>query len=314
MAKEDKQILIVKIIIGILVVITISLFIYQFTLEKNTTEFALLGKQDVELEVGDTYTDEGFIAKSNGRDVKDIVVVKSDVNTNKVGDYKTTYNLTIKYLNINKTLIRNIYVKDTKKPNLIVNSDKEINLYIGDGFEYPTYAAMDEYDGDITNKVKVDSNIDLNAEGTYEINYSVKDSSNNEVTDKIVVNVKERRKNPYIDISISNQTLSYYEYDELVLYSDVVTGINNGTPTGTFYVLNKARNVNLKGEDYVSFVSYWIAFYGSAYGMHDASWRSNFGGNIYLYNGSHGCVNMPYYKVQALYNMVDIGTPVYIHY
>ena len=79
-------------------------------------------------------------------------------------------------------------------------------------------------------------------------------------------------------------------------------------------VLNKARNVTLKGADYESFVNYWIAFKGSAYGLHDASWRSNFGGTIYKYNGSHGCVNMPYYKVQELYNLVDIGTPVYINY
>ena len=123
-----------------------------------------------------------------------------------------------------------------------------------------------------------------------------------------------KRKNAYVDISITNQELYYFEYGEVVLYSDIVTGINDGTPTGNFSVVNKARNVNLRGADYVSFVNYWIAFYGGVYGMHDASWRSYFGGNIYKTNGSHGCVNMPYYKVQSLYNMVEIGTPVYIHY
>ena len=48
-------------------------------------------------------------------------------------------------------------------------------------------------------------------------------------------------------------------------------------------------------------------------GLHDASWRSRFGGNIYIYNGSHGCVNMPRSEVSKLYNMVEIGTPVYVH-
>ena len=313
MKKEDKQIFIIKVIIGILTVITISLIICQFTIEKNTTEFAIKGDEKIVLEVGDKYKDDGFIARSNGKDIKERVVVKSDVNTDKVGIYTIKYNLKIKYLNVNKTLIRRIYVKDTKKPNLTVNSDKKIELYIGDNFEYPTYAAMDEYDGDITNKVKVNSNLDLTKEGNYEISYVVSDSSNNTVTDKIEVKVKEKRKNPYVVVSISNQTLTYYEYGEVVLISPVVTGINNGTPTGSFKVLNKSRNVTLKGADYESFVNYWIAFKGYSYGLHDASWRSNFGGTIYKYNGSHGCVNMPYYKVQQLYNMIDIGTPVYIY-
>ena len=315
MTKEDKQIFIIKVIIGILSVITVSLIICQFTIEKNTTEFSLKGDEKVVLEVGeDEYVEEGFTAKSNGKNISNKVTVQNNVNDKKVGNYTILYNLKINYLNVDKTLVRRVYVKDTKKPSLTVNGDKEIQLYIGDTFEYPTYAAFDEYDGDITNQVKVDSNLDLSKEGTYEISYKVNDSSNNEVTDKIVINVAEKRKNPYISISISSQTLNYYEYGELVLSSPVVTGINNGTPTGNYKVLNKARNVTLKGADYESFVNYWIAFKGSAYGIHDASWRSNFGGTIYKYNGSHGCVNVPYYKVQQLYNMVEIGTPVYIYY
>ena len=315
MTKDEKQIFIIKIIIGILTVITISLIICQFTIEKNTTEFSLKGDEKVILEVGeDEYIEEGFTAKSNGKNINKKVTVKNNVNTKKVGNYTILYNLKINYLNINKTLVRKVYVKDTKKPSLTVNGDKELKLFIGDTYDYPTYSAYDEYDGDITNKVKVDSNLDLSKEGTYEIKYNVMDSSNNKVSDKIVIDVKEKRKNPYISISITSQTLNYYEYGELVLSTPVVTGINNGTPTGDFKVLNKARNVTLKGADYESFVNYWIAFKGSAYGIHDASWRSNFGGNIYKYNGSHGCVNVPYYKVQQLYNMVDIGTPVYIYY
>ena len=314
MEKEEKQIFIIKIVIAILTIITISLFICQFTIEKNTTEFAIKGEEKVVLEVGDNYKEEGFVARSNGKDLKDRVKVKSNVDTKVVGDYQVSYNLTIKYLNVNKTLIRKVYVKDTKKPNLTVNSDKEIKLFVGDTFDYPTYAANDEYDGDLTNSVIVDSNLDLSKEGTYEIKYSVSDSSNNEVSDKIIVIVEEKRKNPKIEVSITNQTLTYYEYGEVVLTSPVVTGINNGTPTGTFRVLNKSRNVTLKGADYESFVNYWIAFKGASYGLHDASWRSRFGGTIYKYNGSHGCVNMPYAKVQQLYNLVEIGTPVYIYY
>ena len=48
-------------------------------------------------------------------------------------------------------------------------------------------------------------------------------------------------------------------------------------------------------------------------GMHDATWRSSFGGNIYKYNGSHGCVNMPLDKAGKLYKMTDNGVPVIVY-
>ena len=48
-------------------------------------------------------------------------------------------------------------------------------------------------------------------------------------------------------------------------------------------------------------------------GLHDASWRRKFGGNIYLKDGSHGCVNMPSDKASDLYENVEVGTKVLVH-
>ena len=42
--------------------------------------------------------------------------------------------------------------------------------------------------------------------------------------------------------------------------------------------------------------------------------EKEFGGEIYKYNGSHGCINMPYYNVSKLYDMVQVGTPVHVKY
>ncbi len=117
----------------------------------------------------------------------------------------------------------------------------------------------------------------------------------------------------YILIDISDQTLKYYVKGKVKLKSNVVTGGRGcGTPTGRFKLHHKARNVNLSGPGYVSHVNYWMPFIGQSYGMHDASWRSQFGGSIYKYNGSHGCVNMPRSKVSKLYKMVPNGTRVII--
>mgnify|MGYP003371543589 FL=1 len=117
----------------------------------------------------------------------------------------------------------------------------------------------------------------------------------------------------YILVDISDQTLKYYVKGKVKLKSNVVTGGRGcGTPTGRFKLHHKARNVNLTGPGYVSHVNYWMPFIGQSYGMHDASWRSQFGGSIYKYNGSHGCVNMPHSKVSKLYKMAPNGTRVII--
>ena len=127
----------------------------------------------------------------------------------------------------------------------------------------------------------------------------------------------------YIDIDLSRQHAVYFENGKIKFETDIVTGsvaAGHSTPTGIFQVLNKLRNITLKGGSkkqhtyYESFVNYWIGFYGAGYGMHDATWRNSFGGDIYESSGSHGCVNMPPSKIPALYNMVSIGTPVIVHY
>lgn len=122
--------------------------------------------------------------------------------------------------------------------------------------------------------------------------------------------------NTYLEISIDDQHMWYYQNGQLLIETDIVTGNpykGNSTPVGSYKVLNKHTSIVLKGADYESFVNFWIGFKGTAYGVHDASWRSTFGGTIYLGNGSHGCVNTPYANVQAIYNQIEIGTPVLLY-
>ena len=45
-------------------------------------------------------------------------------------------------------------------------------------------------------------------------------------------------------------------------------------------------------------------------GLHDATWRSQFGGNIYVSNGSHGCVNLPYKVAEIIFNNIDGNMPI----
>ena len=142
---------------------------------------------------------------------------------------------------------------------------------------------------------------------------------------EIVPEPKGKSNSPsIIEISIGDQYLWYYEYGKLILSTPVVTGNPNAgskaTFLGTNYVRTKARNIRLKSDDkddpYDVKVAYWIGIDGSGYyGIHDADWRSYFGGDIYTYNPSHGCINVPVDVAAQLYNLVRIGeTDVYIYW
>ena len=60
-------------------------------------------------------------------------------------------------------------------------------------------------------------------------------------------------------------------------------------------------------------VTYWMAFEGNGIGFHDATWQDSFGGDTYLDNGSHGCVNLPLSFAEELYSSVYLYMPVYVY-
>lgn len=122
----------------------------------------------------------------------------------------------------------------------------------------------------------------------------------------------------YVEVSIAEQHLWCYKDYELVMDTDVVTGLpttERETTPGTFAVDAKKEDAVLGSLDvqgYESPVSFWAPFNGGQ-GLHDAPWRGDFGGDIYLSNGSHGCVNIPPENMEPIYNAIDIGTAVVIY-
>ncbi|MCR4907353.1 MAG: L,D-transpeptidase [Lachnospiraceae bacterium] len=118
----------------------------------------------------------------------------------------------------------------------------------------------------------------------------------------------------YVDVNKTIQKLTLYVVGTPTIVTDIVTGRSGGreTPSGLYSVYGKAQNRTLKGANYSAFVKYWMPFYRN-YGIHDANWRSQFGGTIYQTNGSHGCVNIPPEVMPSIYASVEIGTPVLVH-
>ena len=118
--------------------------------------------------------------------------------------------------------------------------------------------------------------------------------------------------NTYLEINLTAQHAWYYKNGKLIAEGDIVTGdVAKGTttPSGTYSLKYKEKDAVLVGEDYSSDVSFWMPFNGDV-GFHDAPWRTTFGKDIYLKNGSHGCVNAPYAFAQAVFANISPGTPV----
>lgn len=127
----------------------------------------------------------------------------------------------------------------------------------------------------------------------------------------------------FVEIDLSSQHVYFYQDGNCVWDSKCVTGTatdpDRATPTGVFALKYKQRDRVLRGRinpqtgkpSYESPVAYWMPFNGNI-GLHDANWRSSFGGNIYLKSGSHGCINLPPKNAKTLYELITPGTVIVV--
>lgn len=149
--------------------------------------------------------------------------------------------------------------------------------------------------------------------------------------------------NTYIEVNLSEQHVIAYKDGKKIAEGDCVSGnesAGHGTCIGLYAIQGKQSPAVLRGEkkpvtktvtkkkkgkkvkvkettmeyEYESPVTFWMPFNGGI-GLHDATaWRSQYGGSIYYYSGSHGCVNLPYDLAETLYNNFEVGDPVIVYF
>lgn len=122
--------------------------------------------------------------------------------------------------------------------------------------------------------------------------------------------------NTYIEVSLENQHVWVYKDGFLVMETDCVTGdLSKGhdTPVGIYFISERISGKYLRGDGYKTWVNKWMRLTNRGHGLHDATWRSSFGGNIYTYDGSHGCINLPKKFAYDLYDVTYRGMPVIIY-
>ena len=131
-------------------------------------------------------------------------------------------------------------------------------------------------------------------------------------TQKALYRAENEIGNTYVEVNITRQYLWFYKNGKLITQGSVVTGNPNrgrSTVLGTYMLNYKQKGATLTGPGYEAPVTYWMPFFGNI-GIHDASWRYSFGGEIYKRRGSHGCINAPIYLAKTIFDNIEEGTPI----
>lgn len=153
------------IVLAILIFVAVSLSIdLQLTVDGGTDPIRLVyGK--------DTFQQPGAVATANGEKVD--VEVSGTVDTTKLGTYEIVYKAS--YLWISKTVKLEVSVVDATAPVITLQTKPGYITLPGEDYQEEGYTALDDYDGDITDKVQVRIENDV-------VYYTVADSSGNETT------------------------------------------------------------------------------------------------------------------------------------
>ncbi len=115
------------------------------------------------------------------------ITVEGDVNTRKIGDYDIDVIVRKGNKKASKKIV--VEVADKEAPVIELSGDIEMTIEAGTQFEEPGFSADDNYDGDLTEKVKKNNDIDTCTKQDVTITYSVKDSSGNEAVANRTVHI-----------------------------------------------------------------------------------------------------------------------------
>lgn len=184
-----------------------------FQVNRFTLELELLGKETVIQEYGQVFQDpgaevhvKGSLFWKNGFTPRNAEIsVTGRVDENALGRYSICYTATIGPWRAQA--LRKVNVVDTQCPVITLTEDSQETLLPGTPYQEPGYTAVDNYDGDITDRV-------VRLEEMGKITYAVVDSSGNPATTERII--------PY--------------YDPLPPEISLEGGENYAIPTGTFYV------------------------------------------------------------------------------
>lgn len=169
--KKNKKLVIAVTGIVVTLLFLIILFLSLFNININ-----LNGSPKETIEYGDTYTEQGATAAFNTPASKNVplnVTIKGSVDSSKLGTYHIHYKAKKGIFSVQKS--KEVKIVDTKAPIIELNKIDGYYPKTGETYQEEGFTATDNYDGDITSKIKrtEDKNV---------ITYTVSDSSGNKTS------------------------------------------------------------------------------------------------------------------------------------
>ena len=169
--------------------------------DSSAPVITLQGQPVITVRLGNTYTDAGATATDDvDGDLTDSIVTVNNVNTERVGRYTVTYNVSDSNNNVATQVVRTVNVVDTTDPIVILNGNSEITLDLGEIYNEEGAIATDNADDALT--VDITGTVNTNIVGVYTLTYSATDNSNNTVSIIRVVTVR-----PVIEVQKTGYTL-----------------------------------------------------------------------------------------------------------
>ena len=171
----------------------VSLVLTSSIVDTTAPVITLLGDDTVTVEVGSVYTDAGATAIDNyDGDISSSIVTVNPVDTNTVGTYIITYNVSDVSGNVALEVTRTVNVVDTTLPVITLLGDNPVTIEVGSTYIDAGATATDTYDGDITSSIVTVSTVNTAIVGVYTVTYNVSDASGNTAAELIrTVNVED---------------------------------------------------------------------------------------------------------------------------
>lgn len=193
-----------------------------------------------------TIKDEEIIACPNTSDINISYTVSDNYTQDlKVNKIIKDNNLILEAIDSSEnktTIIRGINFLDNEKPKINLKGEKTIYLIKGEKYKEPGYEATDNCIKNMTEKVKVTNNININKVGKYEINYEASDGFNKTVVNRIVY-VYEKKP----DISIGDKVI-YLTFDDgpSVYTKELLNILKEYNVKATFFVTGNGNREYIK--------------------------------------------------------------------
>lgn len=208
----------------------------------------LTGDAEITIYKGQTYADQGATASDNNDgNITANIAVTGSVDSNAIGTYTLTYNVTDAAGNMAVEVTRTVnVVADAVAPIITLTGGTSIGVDVGGIYSEPGYVANDNVDGDITANVTVTGTVDTNTAGTYELTYRVNDASGNSATAVRTVVVAADTVAPIISL-LGRNPESIWQGDEFADPGATATDDVDGDITANIVITGNV-DINVPGS------------------------------------------------------------------